>query len=253
MIVHMHGGEFMAGEGMPSWLKALVGLTLTGCHIIVLSQREQTILRRYVKTAKLFVLPNCVKVNEADCFDRSYAKDGPLTVLFLGRIALSKGIDVIYRAMVALGKMPGNIRFVMAGAGPDERVYVDKFRELLGPRFEYRGIVDGIAKTELLKECDVFLLPSLFEGMPMALLETMALGLVPIVTNVGSIASVVTDGKNGILLHTQSPEQVVDALSMLMADKAYLQVLSQHARQYILANCRPDAYFERLNALYEYD
>lgn len=252
LIIHIHGGEFITGENMPRWLRVVVKCTLAGSRIIVLSKLEQTMLVKSVRNAKIVVLPNCIRVDEAEAFYRSYTGgDEPLKVLFLGRIAISKGIGDIYLAMAALKEKHTYIKFIIAGAGPDERVYVRQFQELLGATFEFRGVVAGPDKTKLLRECSVFLLPSLFEGMPMALLETMAFGLVPIVTSVGAMPSVVADGRNGIVVDRQCPEGIVDAVSKLVEDKEFMKTLSQQARQDVLANCRPDVYFEQLNSLYQ--
>lgn len=254
VIIHIHGGEFLAGEGMPLWLKSVLRLTLARGPIIVLSQLEQALIERRTRNAKIFVLPNCIGVEEAKAFERAYPSDEPLTLLFLGRITESKGLDVLYQGLTALREKGARFRFVLAGAGPDEALYVRKFRELLGEDFDFRGVVAGTEKTEVLKKCNVFVLPSLCgEGMPIALLEGMAFGLVPVTTGVGSIPSVITHGSNGIIVGAQSPGEIVDAIDTLAADKQYMQALSKNGRQYIWENCRPDRYLRTLNAIYQYE
>lgn len=251
VILHIHGGEFLAGEGMPSWSKAVMRLTLACGPIIVLSQMERAMLENRVRDARVFVLPNCIAPDEARVFERTYRAEEPLTMLFLGRITVNKGIDVIYRALQASRRKGTRFRFVMAGAGPEQGLYVERFRNLLGEDFDFRGVVAGAEKTEVLKTCNILLLPSFFEGMPMALLESMAFGLVPITTNVGSISTVVKHGTNGIIVHRQAPQEIVDAIDRLAADREYMHMLSRNSRQYVLRNCVPEAYFEQLNTIYE--
>ena len=251
VIIHIHGGELIAGKGISALMKSLIEVTLGRGPIIVLSELEQGLLEgRVRKGATLITLPNCVGVEQAETFERADAGDGVLRILFLGRISVNKGIDVLYEALVAARKKDIAFSFVMAGTGPEETAYVRKFRELLGDRFEFTGVVGGPEKTEVLKQCNVFLLPSLFEGMPMALLESMAFGLVPIVTDVGSIRAVVSDEENGVIVNTRAPLEIVEALSRLSADRPYAQRLGANARQRILQRCRPDDYVKQLNAIY---
>jgi glycosyltransferase involved in cell wall biosynthesis len=141
----------------------------------------------------------------------------------------------------------------MAGKGPDERVFVQKFGELLGKQYEFRGVVAGRQKSELLEMCNVFLLPSFFEGLPMALLESMSFGIVPITTNVGSIKFVINNGNNGIIVNKNSSEEIASAIEKLYTDKDYMQELSTNARKYIFSNFKPDAYIAKLNEIYNYE
>jgi glycosyltransferase involved in cell wall biosynthesis len=160
---------------------------------------------------------------------------------------------VLYEALAAAARKGLRFRFMMAGAGPDSDLYAAKFRELLGEQFVFRGIVAGAAKLTLLRECQVFILPSFFEGLPMALLESMAFGIVPITTAVGSIPSVVTHGRNGLLVQKNDPTAIVDAIERLSADSSFLQTLSLNGQESILQTCNPDAYVIQLRRIYEYD
>ena len=141
----------------------------------------------------------------------------------------------------------------MAGKGPEENLFIQKFNDLLGTDFEFKGVVSGDQKTELLKKCNVFLLPSFYEGLPMALIESMSFGLVPVTTNVGSIKSVIENGKNGIFVSTHSSEEIAAAIEKLLKDKECLELLSKNARQFIFSNFNPEMYIARLNEIYNYE
>ena len=254
MIVHLHGGEIFTNTDIPRWLNFLLKLSLGGNNPkLVSSAGEKAVLSQKIPADNIFILPNCIALNEAAAFDRKYPQDKLLIILFLGRISRSKGIDDIYQALSSLQERGNEFTFMMAGKGPDEKHYISKFQDLLGDRFEFKGVVSGDQKTDLLKSCNVFLLPSLFEGLPMALLETMSFGLVPIVTNVGSIGHVVTDRDNGMIVSINSPDQIVLAMEKLLQNGQYMQQLSRNARRYIFENFSPDTYLHRLNALYQYE
>ena len=254
MIIHLHGGEMFMKMDTPLWMNSLLKLSLSGCNPkLVSSAREQTVLSDKVAAENIVVLPNCTAINEAAEFERRHPRDEFPIILFLGRISRSKGIDDICQALASLQERGNRFRFIMAGRGPDEQRYVSAFHNLLGDKFEFRGVVSGEQKVELLKYCNVFLLPSLFEGLPMALLESMAFGLVPVVTNVGSIGHVVSDHSNGIIVDTNAPDQIVRALEELAHNRTCLQRLSTNARQSIVTNFSADAYVKKLNAFYRYE
>jgi glycosyltransferase involved in cell wall biosynthesis len=253
LVVHIHGGEFLSGCEMPGWLKLILRVALAKGPVIVLSELERTVVSCNVPKARIVVLPNSIDLSEARGFERTSSGDAALTILFLGRITEDKGIVTIYQALETSRNRGVRFRFVMAGAGPDQDLYVRKFRELLGKDFEFAGAVAGSEKTRLLKKCNVFVLPSMYEGMPMALLESMAFGLVPITTNVGSIPEVVRDGYSGIIVNWQSPEEIADAVKRLSADGEQLKTLGRNARQRIFEYCSPERYVRQLNAVYSYD
>jgi glycosyltransferase involved in cell wall biosynthesis len=253
VIAHIHGGRFLAGGGMPSWLEGLARVALGSGPVVVLSPLEKAWLTARLPDSKVSVLPNCVAVDEAKTFERPYPSDEPMTLLYLGRISVSKGIDVIYDTLKVLQERGVRVRFVLAGAGPDEVLYVSKFRELLGNAFSFKGVVVGAHKTQVLKECDVFLLPSRFEGLPMALLECMAFGVVPITTDVGSIPTVVTHGLNGFLIPQDGAADIVTAIETLSADKQYMHRLSRNAQRRILDNATAEQYVSALNRIYQHD
>lgn len=254
MVFHLHGGEFLMRTTTPRWMNYLLKINFAGRNPkICLSGLEQEVLKRKLKSDKIFVLPNCLELNDAMRFKRKYPQDQSLILLFMGRISVSKGLDLIFHALEALQAQRKKFKFIMAGKGPEEKLYVRKFRDLLGDAFEFKGVVSGDQKTKLLKACNVFLLPSRFEGLPMALLESMSFGLVPITTDVGSITDVVTNASNGLVINSQTSEEIVLAIEKLIEDKPFMQQLSRNAQQYIFRNYNPALYISKLNAIYHYE
>ena len=84
----------------------------------------------------------------------------------------------------------------------------------------------------------------------MALLESMAFGLVPITTDVGAIGEVVTNGATGILLGSRSPEELAHAVEMVVSDPAMRSRLSVNARRFVFEHHDPASYVARLNEIY---
>ena len=96
-----------------------------------------------------------------------------------------------------------SISAAIAEAGLADRV------ELLGDRTDVR---------DLLARSDIFVLATLSEGMPFALLEAMAEGLPAVASSVGGIPEIVQDGENGLLVPPGDPEELARALHRLLTD-----------------------------------
>jgi len=111
--------------------------------------------------------------------------------------------------------------------------------------------MNGQAKTDLLRKCDVFLLPSFYEGLPISMLECMSFGIVPVVTNVGSISSCVADGVNGLIIGQKDTDAIIDAVKLLSRDRELLENLSSKARETIMKKFSPDQYIANLNRIYD--
>jgi len=253
MIIHLHGGEYLIEQKPPGWMNYLLKKVFSGnIPVLVLSPIEQQAAIDNYKVKNVQVLPNCVDLQIAKTLQRNYDPQATLNLLFIGRIRINKGVEHIYQALTLLKSRQVPFKFYMAGAGPDEKEYVEKFTQLLGNSFEFKGVVSGTVKADLLKACDIFLLPSFFpEGLPMALLETMSFGLVPVVTDIGSIKYVVKNGENGIMLGANPPAEIAEALENLVNNRAMVKQLSANASNYIFKNYDPDNYINRLNKIYE--
>lgn len=251
IVLHIHGGSYVKERNRPWYIKKLLKKIFKWSkHVIVLGEEEKTILKEDFKLKNVISLPNCIDLTEAKKFDRSIAKKEILDILYIGRIEPNKGIDYTFEACKAL-KSEG-IKFHLDFAGKEEvdGQYIPKFKEEFGDDFTFHGIVSGKKKINLLKKCDIFLLPSFYEGLPMSLLETMSFGEVPIVTPVGSIPTVVIDNANGILINIKNTRDIVDAIKRLTTDKILYLKLSQKAKEAIIAKFDDKEYIRQLNVLY---
>lgn len=254
IVLHLHGGEFLMHKKNPFWMNYLLKFMFSGnIPIIVLSPLEEKIIKQKGAGSNIFILPNCIGLEEAKEFEDVTINTDILKLLFLGRISSDKGIEFIYQSFITLKEKKIKFKFFMAGKGPEEKIFIKKFSDLLGNDFEFKGVVSGHQKTALLKECNVFLLPSFYEGLPMALIESMSFGLVPVTTNVGSIKHVITDGIDGIFVKSHSADEIAFAVEKISGDKEYLKELGHNARQTIFNKFNPDTYIMKLNEIYNYE
>ena len=238
---------------------------------IVLSDMERDILVDRFGAKKVYSLPNCVDLKDAE----AYAKENeeaslsetqlrdsdiasshhralmqPLRIGYLGRIEPNKGMTELLIACQRLKKEGLPFQLVIAGKEQTEGEYLPQFDQWLGDSFEYVGLVSGQTKCDFLRSLDAFVLPTYFEGLPMSLLESMSYGKAPIVTPVGSIPQVVRDGENGIFVKDHDMDSIVNAIKRLSDDRVLLRKLGEEARKTIFSQFSPKKYIEKLNDIY---
>jgi len=251
-VVHVHGGEYMHNTNVPGWAKRLLKQVFSGNDTcIFLSEEEKHFITSAYYCKRSFVLPNAVDIKDALRFERNEQDFKHLKFLFLGRICEEKGLNFIYDAFAKLLQQGFQISFTMAGKGPEEEEFVRKFSELLGNNFTFKGVVSGKEKNDLLKQTNIFLLPSFFEGLPISLLEAMSYAQIPIVTDVGAITKVVTSENNGLIVETKSAESIVKAITLLNSGETGLINMSKNARETIFNKFSPKIYIESLNKIYQ--
>lgn len=251
MVLHLHGGKYLDNDNPPMYLRKMMKLIFSyKCPLIVLGNREQKILQKRYRKKEIVVLPNPVEVPNAN-INRDVSDKSVIHFLFLGRIEPNKGMDEIYKAFSDIQTCYTDFVLHFAGKEQGENCYIDKFSALLGDKFIYEGIVSGKKKEELLKLCHVFVLPSYYEGLPMALLETMSYGIVPIVTDVGSIGDYVVDGKNGKIVKAGDSKSLYDAIVFLFENRKAINSFSTEAYETINSHFSKNEYIEKLIEIYD--
>jgi glycosyltransferase involved in cell wall biosynthesis len=243
VLLHVHGGPFAAGEF--EWWHLGKSLLNQANQIIVLSELEKEAILERVPDLDIEVLPNAVPVDEIPNVEKP---PGVRSILYFGRLDTNKGLHTIVEACRALNDEGLEFDFNCYGAGPDAKEFIDNMLDALDARFYYGGVVTGDEKWRVLAENDIFLLPSRYEGLPMALLEAMAAGCVPVVSDVGSVSTVVEDGVNGYLVEPGNAGQVADRLSTLLTGD--IGEMSGASRISVKKDFDIRSYVRKLDAIY---
>lgn len=250
VLVHLRGGSLSLNKNV----NRLEAFTILRClkladKIIVLGNKELLFVTQFygVDTNKISVLSNAVDTPKNI---QRRQKDAALKIIFIGRIDKDKGLEEILSALKAL-KNKINYHFYLAGTGPDEQKFIPKCMENLGDKFSYLEVLNSTEKIPFFQNADIFLLPTYFEGLPNALLESMAYGVVPIVTPVGSIPEVVIDEKNGFIVPLNDYHSISDKITMLYNDRNLLEKLGKASHLTISDSYSIDVYIRKLNAIYD--
>ena len=167
-------------------------------------------------------------------------------VLTLARLDPQKGLPYLLEAAV---NVPGAL-FVIAGEG-DERRVLEARAQTLGvqDRVLFLGHRDDV--HDLLAACDLFVLPSLFEGFPLSVLEASAAGKPLIATAVDGTSEAIRDGETGLLVPPADPAALAAAINRLLGDSGLAARLGSAAAVYARQTFGVDRMVEAVTATYD--
>lgn len=173
--------------------------------------------------SKITVIENGIEVKSKQSTENIITKyninDNDLVILFLGRLHpkkrpkdLVKGFSLIY------DKIP-NSKLIIAGKGSEETFLKKMVSNLdISDRVSFTGFISPeTGKWELIERCDIFVLPSIIEGLPISVLEAMSYGKPIIATNVLPFPNIIKDNETGILVDPKSPEELANAMLKLLS------------------------------------
>ena len=174
---------------------------------------------------RVVYIPNAVDLED---LPRETQRFHDQQIVYNGRLSPEKGVDILLE-----GFLNSNLKakLVLIGSGPLE----EKLREMArnDDRVIFTGQLPRQEALKIVKGSDVFVLPSIYEGLSTALLEAMALEVPVVATRVGGNTEIVTDGETGLLVDP-NPKDIINAISKLLEDKKYAMTLAKKAYQKIL-------------------
>ncbi len=153
-----------------------------------------------------------------------------LVVGTMGRLHKQKGFDVFLRAVAQISPKYSRIKFLIAGAGPEENNLKTLAHDLHLSSVEFAGLAPS---EKFLKSLDLFVLPSRWEGMPNVVMEAMNLGVPVACTAVGGAMDLIESGKEGILFEPEIPSACAEAVMKLISDPELRTKCAQAAQNKI--------------------
>lgn len=229
IINHVHGADFNefylnASDKKRKQIKT----TYNKCSkLIALSDEWKENLKKIVDESKITVIENYSILNIEAIEERKHKKNEH-NVLFLGFICKRKGCYDIPAIVEKVAQVIPNVKFVLAGSGD-----VEQIKAITSDRIKnnivYPGWVRDKEKDKLLREADLFFLPSYNEGMPMSILDAMGYGLPVVSTTVGGITKIVHDGVNGYTCNPGDIVKLSETILELLSDSDYLKLAGNNS------------------------
>ncbi len=181
-----------------------------------------------LKPEKVIIIPNG--------YDEEFVKIAPrgreADVAFLGSLRSAKDPMTLMRALEMLAEEGTPVKAAIIGDGP-LRPELERFCEEhgLSGLVAFHGHLPHHEALFVLASAKIFVLPSVREGLPLALVEAMALGKPVVATPVGAIPELVRDGWNGLLVRPGDAEGLASAIRRLLRDEGLLKLMGERARK----------------------
>jgi glycosyltransferase involved in cell wall biosynthesis len=220
------------------------------------SIKEDIIKYDKIDPSKILVIHNGVDISKFapdgrfhDIRKEFAITDSDVVIGFIGRLVPAKGIEYLIDAFSHLERNLKNIKLLIVGHGS----LLDRLRErahehsingsvlFTGERHDIPDILSGI---------DIFVMPSVAEGLPNSLLEAMAMRKPIIATSVGGIPEVIRNGINGLLVPPRNAESIITAIKKLLDKRHLAKKMGQSARYFVEENLSIQATARKWESLY---
>lgn len=247
IVIHQHGGDFQTfyyrklGEKGRKKVQKVFGMADV---FMVLTPAWKTFFEKIVAEEKIVVLPNAIAIPAE--VPKIY---GQHKALFLGRLCRDKGILELLEAALQLKQKYPDFQLYLGGVWEDERL-AEKAQEC-SEAVQWLGWISGEEKEKYLSLCDIFVLPSYFEGQPVSVLEAMAASCAVVAADVGGIPFMVTNEENGILIKPRSRESLQQGIERILKDDDLCKRLGENARQRVSQDFSIEQNINRLLQIYE--
>lgn len=249
-VLHMHSGSFHTYYEHAGILRPYIRRVFRKADVVVcLSQKWYEFYSTEFRIKRLVIIKNVIE-RPAD-LPQPLSSAGPLKLLFLGMVVEKKGIFDLLKVMAMHPDLfGGKVQLTIGGKGEEERLAETLRNKDLSGHVKFEGWVVGEKKNELLKNCDIFILPSHIEGLPISILEAMANGKPIISTVVGGIPEIVIPGRNGWLFQPGNLDELRNVLAEAIADRQRLKQYGENS--YLLSESySPNMVMESLRGVYD--
>jgi glycosyltransferase involved in cell wall biosynthesis len=231
-IAHFHGNLGPSGQLgrllFNVYKRLVIGLVIGGAKAVVALTGDDkcTLVSTFgIDPSKVVVVRNGV--------DESFSYQGERDLhpkprlLFVGRLAVQKNLELLLRALEGVSDQ---FETTIVGRGELEAELKGIVQELHLQNVRFYGVAHGSELRQLYRDADVFVLPSVMEGMPLVLLEAMAMGLPIVATDIPGTRDLVAHDKNGVLVPLDEPAALRDALLEVARDNQRYRGMSEAAR-----------------------
>ncbi|MCH5230031.1 MAG: glycosyltransferase family 4 protein [Muribaculaceae bacterium] len=227
LVIHVHATDFDRSRGNVN--PTVFAIEKDGMenadHIITVSNlTRRTVIEKYgMPPEKVTTVHNAVIPLDKELLDLPRRTHGEKVVTFLGRITMQKGPEYFVEAAAKVLKKNKNVRFVMAGSGDmmDDMIKLAAKRGI-ADRFHFPGFQRGKEVYEMLRDSDVYIMPSVSEPFGISPLEAMEMGVPSIISKQSGCAEILD---NVIKTDYWDIDAMADAIHSIITNKALYNTL----------------------------
>ena len=265
IIFTVHGWGFHEDRSRLARILIYAASWISSCfhdRVIVLDRTDYDAGRRFIPKRKLTLIPNGIegihvmpraqaRAALAEKIGRDIA-DNTILIGTIAELTKNKGLSYLVSAIKALPQYYGSPTSIILGSGEYQEQLQKQIDSLkLANKVFLAGFIPDASRY--LEACDIFVLPSLKEGLPYALMEAMAAGLPAVATRVGGIPDLIEDGIEGMLVPPKDAPALTHALGALIEDPHLRRRLGISAHTKIKTTFTFRAMLEHTIHIYEAD
>jgi glycosyltransferase involved in cell wall biosynthesis len=208
--------------------------------VLAPSQQTATEIQRDYQVGSVRVLPNITGGGEVDRVELPAPREGEEYLLFVGRLRIRKGVEILLEALARLcSRFPG-LRLLVAGDGEQGPSLERRAASLqLTDRVDFLGRSSAGEVRQLLGGARALVVPSIYEGMPLVILEAMEASVPVIASRVSGIPEVVEDGVTGWLVPPENIDELARAVEEAWQDSEESNRRGAAGRQRLERDFRP--------------
>ncbi len=224
ILIHPHCSLAALYTDRPERWQKYVRWVLKRTDGLIALSKEWKQIEQILPGLPVFLLPNAINQDDYRLIAQSRINKSPArsvkNVLYLGYLGKTKGtFDLVEAARLVLTRRSDVIFHLVGGelARGEREALQQKINALgLNGNVRLHEPVEYAEKLEYFRQADIFVYPSYYEGMPMAVIEAMASGLPVVASNVGGLPDLVMDNENGLLTPPGDPWSLSDSLNVLL-------------------------------------
>ncbi len=213
-----------------------------------------------ISESKIATIPNGIDIAEVSRFKEEIdvsrtrqkygIKDDEHVILFVGRLVSIKRIHLIISTVIELAKQGYKVRALIVGDGP-LRHQLEHSALPASEKVIFTGALQGREKYECYMLADLFMLPSRSEGLPTVLLESSAMGVPAVATNVNGIPDIVVHGQTGFLSDKSDFQSYEKYVKTLIENEDLAKEMGRKARAHVESNFSWSTIADKYAEIYE--
>ena len=218
--------------------------------------RKDIVKKEKLPKSKVVTIKNCIdpstyKVSESrDIIRKRLGIEEETVFITVASLSSRKGHEYLIDVLGEIKKSGKHFKCILAGDGPLKDALYGKCLDYgLSDTVIFLGNIENV--TDYLNASDVFILPSLFEGLPLAVIEAMFMGMGCIVTDVGAIRELVKANINGLIVPPANREELKKAILFCLENKNITKDFGLRSKEMAQKYCLVDSYVKQFYDIWD--
>ena len=256
VVITLHGGGiYKFAEKFPFIVKYILNHS---DRVIAINNYIKKLAKRYT-SKKIYVIPNFIdskiftRASQAEIikFKEKCKLNDKIILLIVARLVPKKGISYLIHAIRQLAEKYPNICLMIIGNGPQKKYFEKLVNSLdLKELILFLGRISNKNLAIYYSICDIFVLPSLFEGQPTVILEAMACEAPIIGTKTGGIPELIKSGYNGLIIPKKNLSALIEGIDTLLSNPDLRETMRKNSRKIIEEKYDSTKNFRKIYELY---